>query len=84
MLYTKKLLTAFILLLSAVTAVQSQPQKIVADKISQGRDKYDQTMRSKLAGHEYLKHTEQHPLEHHLEKLRLVFRKTRFTVEHEQ
>ena len=34
MLYTKKILTAFILLLIAVTAVQSQPQKIVADKIN--------------------------------------------------
>jgi peptidyl-prolyl cis-trans isomerase SurA len=34
MLYTKKFLTVFILLLIAVTAVQSQPQKIVADKIN--------------------------------------------------
>jgi peptidyl-prolyl cis-trans isomerase SurA len=34
MLYTKKILTACIFLFIATTAVQSQPQKIVADKIT--------------------------------------------------
>src|SRR5258705_12408962 len=34
MLYTKKILTACIFLFIAATAVQSQPQKIVADKIT--------------------------------------------------
>jgi peptidyl-prolyl cis-trans isomerase SurA len=34
MLYTKKFLTTFILLFIAAIAVQSQPQKIVADKIT--------------------------------------------------
>ena len=34
MLYTKKFLTTFILSFIAATAVQSQPQKIVADKIT--------------------------------------------------